>query len=100
MVVLAVLGHFTYFGRSEVDLRLKRYDKALQNLFESGIKREESLDGITVRENGTTRSANDFEACMSLIHEHKLHRVGVLENHSIESSTVEILFSNRTLISP
>lgn len=80
-VYLPLLKRFsslpTYYGRYEVDLRLKRYDRALLNLFESGFGHKEYLDGIEVESRENSVLGNDFDACMELIERHKLHRVGL-----------------------
>lgn len=69
-----------YYGRYEVDMRLKRFENALRTLFESG-QHNESLDGIEpVKLNDLDtmlRVGNDFEQCMNLIEDHKLHSVGL-----------------------
>ena len=71
----------TYYGRCEVDIRLKRFENALRNLFESGQKRE-TLDGIEpVKLNDSVAPlssvGNEFEHCMMLIENHRLHGVGL-----------------------
>ncbi|CAB9496940.1 Elongator complex protein 1 [Seminavis robusta] len=69
-----------YYARYEVDMRLKRYEKALQNVFESGL-RSECLDGIEPTQINKSDEAlpvgNEFENCMSLISAHNLHSVGL-----------------------
>ncbi|OEU20470.1 IKI3-domain-containing protein, partial [Fragilariopsis cylindrus CCMP1102] len=45
-----------FFSRYEVDMRLKRFDTALTNLYQSG---------------------NSFEDCMQLINDHKLYKLGL-----------------------
>jgi len=64
-----------------VDMKLKRYDQALRNLFESG-QAKESLDGIEPVQLDDTASSptslgNSFENCMPLIENHRLHASGL-----------------------
>lgn len=71
----------THYGRHEVDIRLKRFEKALRNLYESG-KQKESLNGIEpIKLAGSVEASsslgNEFEHCMMLIENHRLHGVGL-----------------------
>ena len=76
-VYLPLLKRFnslpTFFSRYEVDIRLKRYDVALKNLYESNAKNED-LDCFPQYQ---ISKGNSFEDCMALINEHKLHKLGL-----------------------
>lgn len=63
-----------FYGRCQVDLRLKRFDMALRNLHESGKCGEEVSAG---GRDEAGHSANGFEASFQLIKEHKLHGIGL-----------------------
>lgn len=63
----------TYFSRYEVDVRLKRFDMALKNLYESNA-RNEDLDSYPQFQ---ISNGNSFEDCMNLINEHKIHKLGL-----------------------
>jgi elongator complex protein 1 len=64
-----------FFGRYEVDLRLKRFAIALRNLHTSSIQAEDvsSLQ----RGDGEPLEGNGFEECFQLIEEQKLHDLGL-----------------------
>jgi len=73
-----------YYGRFEVDVRLKRFDLALRHLSKSGALGEElsTVSSIAIASEDatatkTTIMGNDFEACLRLIEEHKLFRLGL-----------------------
>lgn len=59
-----------YFARFEVDLRLKRYESALRNLYESFSTKEEVS---TEKED----KGNAFANCLSLIKEHNTFKLGL-----------------------
>jgi elongator complex protein 1 len=77
---LPLLQHYRglplYYGRYQVDVKLKRYESALRNLFESRINGEVVSD---VETSQTTDGANGntFEDCLRLMEEHHLHRLGL-----------------------
>ncbi|CAJ1907794.1 unnamed protein product [Cylindrotheca closterium] len=60
-----------YFARFEVDVRLKRYETALRNLFESFSTNEE------VPEAENEDKGNSFANCLSLIKGHNLFKLGL-----------------------
>mmetsp|Transcript_28438 Transcript_28438/g.43626 ORF Transcript_28438/g.43626 Transcript_28438/m.43626 type:complete len:882 (+) Transcript_28438:581-3226(+) len=64
------------YARYEVDLRLKRYELALSNLAKSG-EQHESLEGASPAADDDIIFGNGLEQCMSLIEQHKLHRLGL-----------------------
>jgi len=66
----------TFYSRYEVDLRLKRFDKALRNLYKSYVHAE-NLDAFSQTQNGSFSGGNSFENCMSLINQHELHQLGL-----------------------
>lgn len=63
-----------YFSKYEVDIRLKRYESALSNLYTSG-KQQESLDSFEATDGQIF--GNGFDACLELIERHNLHRLGL-----------------------
>ena len=63
----------TYFARYEVDIRLKRYDMALKNLYESNSLNED----LECFPQYQISNGNSFEDCMKLINEQKLHKLGL-----------------------
>jgi len=63
----------TFFSRYEVDMRLKRFEMALTNLYESSV-RDEKLDNFVQIQN---LNSNSFDDCMKLIDEHKLYKLGL-----------------------
>ena len=73
-------------------MRLKRFDLALKNLYESNT-RNEDLDCLTQYQ---ISSSNTFEDCMNLMNEHKLHKLGlVLFRADIERTrTILIALAN------
>lgn len=60
----------SFFARYEVDIKLERYDAALRNLAES-FNRSEKVDV------SADTVSNDFEACMDLVENYNLHRIGL-----------------------
>lgn len=66
----------TYYARYEVDIRLKRFDLALKNLFESYSKEEDTVSPMP-DDNDMRSAGNEFENCMSLIEEHGLYQLGL-----------------------
>ena len=62
-----------FFSRYEVDMRLKRFETALTNLYQSSIEDEklDNFDQIKIS------SGNSFEDCMQLINDHKLYKLGL-----------------------
>ena len=62
-----------FYSRYEVDVRLKRFEIALSNLYESSV-RDEKLNNF-----GQTKTANgnSFDDCMELINKHKLFKLGL-----------------------
>jgi len=64
------------YSKYEIDMRLKRYENALSNLFES-IKAGETLDGFEAQEKEDVPFGNTFEDCMVLIEKQKLHRLAL-----------------------
>lgn len=69
-----------FYGRYEVDLRLKRYESALKNLCTSGEEQESLEAGNQVaveQQDISTEIGNAFEHCMTLIEREKLHRLGL-----------------------
>ena len=62
-----------FFSRYEVDMRLKRFELALKNLYESNAQNED-LDEFPQYQ---IPNGNSFEECMKLIDEHKLHKLGL-----------------------
>jgi elongator complex protein 1 len=67
-----------FYGRYEIDLRLKHYESCLENLVKSGSLNE-VLDDLTAQESTPVAQTlgNSFEDCMSLIEKHNLHRLGL-----------------------
>ncbi|KAI2501459.1 IKI3 family [Fragilaria crotonensis] len=63
-----------YFSKYEVDIRLKRYETALSNLYTSGIQKE-NLDAFEATEGQVF--GNGFDQCLELIEKHGLHRLGL-----------------------
>jgi len=87
----------TYYGRYVVDMRLKRFEKALRNLFESG-RRNEPLEGIEpvqfVKDSETTPcGGNEFEHCLSLVRNYSLHGVG-LELYGNDTSKKRLIMQS------
>jgi elongator complex protein 1 len=69
-----------YYGRFEVDMRLKRYESALRNLWMSGSSGEvvESTAPIPAADDGNAKKkGNRFSDCMALIEEYKLYELGL-----------------------
>ena len=70
-----------YYARYEVDLRLMRYDLALENLVNSCSEQEllETDVGVQETTDATTTSTlgNSFDRCMALIEERNLYRLGL-----------------------
>jgi elongator complex protein 1 len=66
-----------FYGRYEVDIRLKRYESALANLVESGSKEVLTDDMFDETSTLTPRTGNDFEDCLKLIEEHQLYNLGL-----------------------
>lgn len=64
------------YAKFEVDMRLKRYENALRNLYESS-KTSECLDAFEATENVHVPFGNTFEDCMKLVEKHKLHRLAI-----------------------
>ena len=65
-----------FYARYEVDMRLQRYERALQNLAKSH-NAEENLESVTLPPDQESISGNSLENCMILIEEHGLHRLGL-----------------------
>jgi elongator complex protein 1 len=63
------------YARFQVDLRLKRYETALSNLFESA-EQMENLEETSTAESPLVVD-NSFETCLSFIDEHGLHSQGL-----------------------
>jgi elongator complex protein 1 len=63
-----------YFGRYEVDVRLKRYESALRNLSLSGSFGESWTEEST---DDAVPSTNSFDSCMNLIEGYGLYRLGL-----------------------
>jgi elongator complex protein 1 len=80
----------TFFARYEVDVRLKRHESALNNLFQS-YSTAETIEGSDQAENDETPFGNKFDDCMSLIDEHKLHRRG-LELFQSDTTKTRVIF--------
>ena len=80
------------YAKYEVDMRLKRYDSALRNLFESQ-KAEEALVGFESEEKDTIPFGNTFDDCMSLIEKETLHRLALQLYHDDTAKTRVILIS-------
>jgi elongator complex protein 1 len=74
-----------FYGRYKVDLRLKRYENALRNLFQSQQSGEDLTQVLDEESKG-----NGFDACFDLIREHQLHDVG-LQLHSTLEEKYHIL---------
>ena len=87
-----------FYGRFSVDVRLKRYEKALQNLYESG-KAGEDLSGSPNDSNMVDQKGNGFEACFELIKQHKLHRLGLKLFRTTEQQNAIILDLGDALLS-
>jgi elongator complex protein 1 len=64
-----------FYGRYEVDLRLKRYSAALSNLYESN-RRQEPLETTPVADLPNELS-NSFDSCMRFMETHSLHQIGL-----------------------
>jgi elongator complex protein 1 len=80
----------TFYGRYEVDLRLKRYESALSNLVQSGLN-QESFDEIVQEPSSMPHPiGNSFAQCMALIDEHSLHQLGLklFENNPSERRVI------------
>jgi len=67
-----------YYARFEVDMRLKRYDSALRNLYESG-RCEESVENCQADSSfdETRVVGNGFDECLSLMEDQHLHQLGL-----------------------
>jgi elongator complex protein 1 len=65
-----------YFGRYQVDLKLKRYELALRNLFDSRLNGEVVSD-VEISQKYDGVNGNTFEDCLRLMEEHHLHRLGL-----------------------
>lgn len=63
----------TFFSRFEVDMRLKRYEMALKNLYQSNTNEEDPSCFPQYQ----IANGNSFEDCMKLINEHNLHKLGL-----------------------
>jgi elongator complex protein 1 len=81
----------TMYAKYEVDVRLKRYEAALNNLYQSNTM-EESLEGFDPPETDGTAFGNSFENCMSLIEKHKLYTLALtlFQNDSVKTRTILI----------
>jgi elongator complex protein 1 len=69
-----------FYGRYEVDLRIKRYESALRNLCTSGAEQEslETSDQVAVEQQDLSLEiGNAFDHCMTLIEREKLHTLGL-----------------------
>jgi elongator complex protein 1 len=78
-----------FYGRYEVDLRLKRYERALRNLHRSGVCQEfPTQDGFA-----DTNATDNFRCCMKLIEEHSLHGVGLKLFEQDETKQAQIMLS-------
>eukprot|EP00980_Cylindrotheca_fusiformis_P013788 scaffold3556_cov190-Cylindrotheca_fusiformis.AAC.23 len=62
-----------YYGKFEIDVRLKRFELALRNLFASYINQEDTACVLTESKS----AGNTFENCLTLIDEHSLHQLGL-----------------------
>lgn len=82
----------TNYAKFEVDLRLKRYEAALNNLYQSNTT-EENLEGFEPPESDDAAFGNSFENCMALIEKHKLHRLGLTLFRMASAKTRTILIS-------
>jgi len=97
---LPLLKHYRdlpkFYGRYEVDLRLKRFVLALQNLFESGKCGEvvSSSSNRAERDQGD----NGFERCFELIKEYNLHSHGLKLFKEIKQQNKIILHLGDTLL--
>ena len=80
------------YVKYEIDMRLKRYDSALKNLFESS-KVEESLDGFGPEGKEDIRFGNSFDDCLALIEKQKLHRLALQLYHDDSAKVRVILIS-------
>jgi elongator complex protein 1 len=80
----------TFYGRFEVDTRLKRFELALKNLFES-YSSEENIESFSQEDSDTKKSGNKFENCVSLIEQHGLHQLG-LELFKNDTSQRRVIF--------
>ena len=77
------------FSRYEVDMRLKRFDTALTNLYQSSIEDEklDNFDQIKIS------SGNSFEDCMQIINDHKLYKLGLTLFRADTDKTKTILIA-------
>jgi elongator complex protein 1 len=69
-----------FYGRYEVDLRIKRYESALRNLCTSSAE-QESLEPdnqvLVEQQDVSPEICNAFEHCMTFIEREKLHTLGL-----------------------
>jgi elongator complex protein 1 len=80
------------YAKYEVDIRLKRYEDALKNLFESN-EAEETLEGFESQEKEDVPFGNTFDNCMVLIEKQKLHRLALHLYQADPAKTRVILIS-------
>mmetsp|Transcript_8246 Transcript_8246/g.24364 ORF Transcript_8246/g.24364 Transcript_8246/m.24364 type:complete len:1393 (-) Transcript_8246:1544-5722(-) len=78
-----------FFSRYEVDMRLKRFDLALKNLYESHTKKE-VVDCFSQFQ---ISDGNSFEDCMKLVNDNKLHKLALELFRSDTDKTKTILMA-------
>lgn len=86
------------FAKYEVDLRLKRFDAALENLYKS-YKKSESLEGFDPVEGSTNPFGNSFSECMELVKKNNLHGLGLslFQDQKEESRTIAVALGENLL---
>lgn len=87
-----------FFGRFEVDTRLKRFESALKNLFQS-YSSNEKIDFFIQEQDDAKRTGNKFENCLSLIEEHDLYKCGLelFENNASQRRVISVSLGEHKL---
>jgi hypothetical protein len=66
-----------HYAKYEVDMKLKRYDWALRNLYQSGVEVENLERAIESDVADVPTVGNSFEHCMTIIGNHHLYCLGL-----------------------